>query len=81
MPSRDTFPIVTDIKMDCLGIDGKPQQAVLRLAMACDISQGFLRNAIDGYLHGGGQMREGCRCVKGHLEPLVLVQCHLFAQC
>src|SRR6266700_1757556 len=72
MPSRDAFPIVTDFEMDGLSVNVKAQQAVLCLGMACDIGQGFLHDTIDGHLHSGWQMREGSRCIKSHLEPLVL---------
>ncbi len=59
MANGKAFPIITDGEMQRLGVDGKMEQAVMSLGMACNVGQGFLRDAVGSYLHGGGQGRQG----------------------
>src|SRR5260370_11548847 len=80
MSSGNASPIISNVEVQCLSIDRKLEQAVLRIGMACGVGQGLLRNAVERHLHGGGQGWECFWDVKSYFEPLVLVVRCLFAQ-
>jgi hypothetical protein len=73
MPHRNALTIIRDIQTECVNPDRYSQVAVPRVGMAGNIYESLLRDAIDCYLHSGGQSRQGLGYIEIYLYSLVLI--------